>query len=299
MLDLTRAYPADQVIEVMSCTDAARVIAVAANCAGLRAIDQEQHAHSIRQAGQDYPTTPLLVRPADAVIGADQAKMLTDLTARFIASLRPKSPASEVLGYASLLSLARWPRAGAFIVGHKIALWPAEVTFSASVPCRAVEDCDVRVIGMMLCESAALAMDRAFFSSIGNMAGRPPGGILHKVLTIPASGVSTAMHRDLDRLTAAVATSRAPRFLIGGPKQAEAIRRGSLTNGFMVRESSALAGSVVAVTPEKVLAGFGPCRMQAKVLPSRQAVELQVGAILAWKTFAPDAVAYVKDVENW
>jgi hypothetical protein len=56
---------------------------------------------------------------------------------------------------------------GSRCAARKTALWPAEVMFSATVPRRAVEAFDMRVIGMALCEKAAAQMDRAFLQRTG------------------------------------------------------------------------------------------------------------------------------------
>jgi hypothetical protein len=291
MLDRMRSAPdADPVIERIACAPVAHTVAAAARTAGLLKLDP-QYADTVQRSANDVPAIPLLLRPANAALDADTAEALVGLSLNFISALAEKSPAAEMVTRAEPFRLANW-RGGAFLVTNKVALWLGEISITATVPRSAVEDCDMRMIGVALCESAVREMDSAFFTSVRD-AVDPPGGILHRARSIPAS--VNSMQRDLGRLSDAVAKSF-PRFLIGGPRQARSMRNG-LVNDFMVRESGVLGGSVVAVAPDRLLAGLGRCRVSAKTLSSQQQVELAVHVVAALQVNAADAVAHVSDVE--
>jgi hypothetical protein len=282
MLDFTPAIP-DSTLEAIAATAAVRTIAAAAVSAGMLANDRERFGDVARRGANDIPAIPLLLRSTDAPLHSDYVHELVDLTASFIASLAPKSPAAELITrYAACVSLAGW-QGGAHIVGGKVALWPCELSFTATLTRHAVERCDIRSAALLLVENAAVQLDRSMFSSISATPG-VSAGLMSRIAPVLPSNAGAMMDQDLSRLGATAGT-----FLVAGPKQAEQIKRGFTYH--RVRASEALTGTVVAIGENAVLlAGIGPCRVEAKMRPSRERVELRFCARLAWALREPDVM---------
>jgi hypothetical protein len=282
--------------DTVASLDIWRATAAAGICAALRVLDHQRYAARIRQGESDIPAIRYVLRAADVQLVPDDARLLVDLTAQLIASLRPISAAAEVLAHASCITLAERMHGGALIVGHKVALWPAEIVFPAVFLRRMIESANARSVAVVLAQNAADHLDHTLFSAIGALPGRA-AGLLHRAQPLAASSKDNAMHRDLDRLTAALGGRVA--LLVAGPKQAEAIRRKFAH--YRVRASEALPNVVVAIADNDdavIAAGFGPLRATASVRPSRDRVEVSVRAPMAWAPRAPNMVSWIRGT-NW
>jgi hypothetical protein len=212
---LDRALPINDATERLCATDVARVVSIAAICAGKLAVDRHKHASIIRQAADYAPGTPLLSRSPDAALDPDQSRGLVDFAARFVEVLAKLSPAAEIMNRGSYLPL----RPGSITIPGKYALWRSELNVSVTTNRGIVERSDVAWVARLLLEEAAFRLDKVVLSS----ATKDVRGLLHRIAPVSASLATEAMERDVDNLKARLGPYAAGAVFIAAPAQAKVL----------------------------------------------------------------------------
>jgi hypothetical protein len=83
-------------VEPLWHSDVMRVISIAAICAARRAIASERYAHAIKQAEQDFPSVPVLMRDPKASLDVHYSRQLVSIAVAFIETLARLSAAAEL-----------------------------------------------------------------------------------------------------------------------------------------------------------------------------------------------------------